>query len=296
MSKNKYKNNEPLNQKNTELNDTDLSGRDPLNETHFGPDEAVRRVETEEEPILLSEWEDPVTEMPLPPLEYPEINLIPDYREHVTLTKPVAIDFIEDKPIPAEKKHYTEEDFPRTGAPPEGRHGRQTINDDAPESVDSKYYSKPIDPYVGEKIFPEEDYAQIGERTDLDPSKRPIIEDVPESVDNLYYSEPINAYTGDKIFPKDSFDPMDEPGYTGPTPLQRQMGRVSYTKRKGFPWWWILLPLILLALIYGLSRPATTPGTTSPNTTSPKTTSYLPRVETRVGNIPLPGEAYFIGL
>lgn len=29
--------------------------------------------------------------------------------------------------------------------------------------------------------------------------------------------------------------------------------------RSGFPWWWILLPLILLALIYGLTRNPTPP-------------------------------------
>lgn len=53
-------------------------------------------------------------------------------------------------------------------------------------------------------------------------------------------------------------DPAAGPDYGTPAP------------RRGFPWWWILLPLVILGIIWGLTRdpiddnnPTTTPTTTS---------------------------------
>ena len=265
MSKNKYKNNDPLNQKNAQISDESLAKAEPLpksqNETHFGPDEQVRQVEIEEDPILLSEWADPQTEVPKPPLEHPTISMPLDYREHGSLTEPVAIDFTADNQIPSEKNHYSEEVYPKSVTSKEHQPQQSKNIEDGSDSIDSKYYSQPIDPYTGDKIFQEE-VAEVRDRMDLNPGEEGSARDVRTFPDRISQREPI--------------DPRDIPA--DPTIRPAQTSRDSSPKdNKGFPWWWILLPLILLAIIYGLSRPATTPGTTPSNTTS-----YLPLVENRI--------------
>lgn len=244
MSKNKYKNNEPMNQKSKQPYDERISNGEGVGETHFGPDEAVRRLEVEEDPILLSEYANVDTEEPLPPLEHPEIKRIPDYREHVTLTEPEAIDFTEDQPLPEEKKHFTEGTYQAPAEPIDDNfYPSQDVLKYVPDSedIDSRYYSEPLDPYIGVKDF---DVLPLGHEDDV----------------------------------------LKDPGL-----FQREMDRAVTPTSKGFPWWWILLPLILLALIYGLTRPATTP---QPTPTS--TTSFLPGIEAIVGQLPIAGSTNFI--
>ena len=247
MSKNKFKNNDPMNQKSSQPVDDAKNYGDGDSETHFGPDDTVRRLEVEEEPILLSEYVNVDTGEPLPQIEHPEIKRIPDYREHVTLTEPESIDFTVDQPLPEEKKHFSEGSY------------------QAPKKQKTR----------DNDFYPSQD----------------VLKRVPDSddIDSRYYSEPLDPYAGVKSFDEVPADAPEDDVLRDPSLFQREMDSAVSPKAKGFPWWWILLPLILLALIYGLTRPATTPQPT-PTTT----TSFLPGIEVLVGNLPTVESANFI--
>lgn len=215
MSKNKYKNNESMNQTDKQplvseeqgLND----GRDrSLKGTEAGPSESF----DEEEPVVLSQWMNPAKEEPIKETIHPELYQIPiDYKDHVKLAP--------TKPFDVTAGRYPDADPHDKPKNREYLPNNELFHDDGSEEL--------------------------------------------ESMEGRYYSEPLNPYTGEKASVRDQTVEKKEPLDRRP---HRPQMRVNSAKPKGFPWWWILLPLILLALIYGLTRPPAAPKTPSTSTTS----------------------------
>ncbi len=203
MSRNKYKNNDLRKQS---------SQSEPQPNKTVQTEEDYTSGDIFTEPAAESDFEPTYSELlpdrTLPGLDRPGLNRIPDAIEQ---TEASLIKNIEDKPVPGESKFYPEGTDPLTGgnrAYDAGEPSNIAGSERDDQTIDSRYYAEPIDPYTGDKF------------NDVE-NGREEAEFIPENIS--------------KFEPKKDSTLPDK-------------------SRNSFPWWWILLPLILLILIYVLTQ------------------------------------------
>ena len=117
----------------------------------------------------------------------------------------------------------------------------------------------------------DEDFERVEEKPRIDKDHADILSKPDYREHNLHLEshleppqDPDQVFAGDQMNRINKNDISDARRDTRPTLNERRGREVT----KGFPWWWILLPLILLALIYGLTRNPTPPADEPSGTTT----------------------------